>query len=72
MIKPLLPFMALRQLQAFPAPQALHFLVIDFPALNAKKYSNLAVAVAAIVFGQSDQSQPKAVIILPSGFVCLG
>ena len=72
MIKPLLLFMALRQLQAFLAPQALHFLVIDFPALNAEKCSNLAVTVAAIVFGQSDQSQPKAIIILPGGFIGLG
>ena len=46
----------------FP-PQPSHSLVIDLPAFNAEQLGNLPVAIAAILLCQSDQSQPKAVII---------
>lgn len=71
MVEPFPFLVALRQLQAFFPPQALNFLVIHSPAFNAKKGGNLAVAIAAILFGESDQCQPKAVIILLGGFVAL-
>ena len=60
------------QLQSFFSPQPFNLLVIDLPAFNTKKFSDFTIAIATIVFGQSDQSQPKAVIILIDGFIILG
>ena len=54
---------ALRYLEALFPPQPLYLLVIDLPAFNAKQLGNLPVAIAAILLCQSEQSQPKAVII---------
>ena len=53
----------LRYLETLFPPQPFHLLVVDFPAFNAKQLGNLPVAIATIVLCQSDQSQPKAVII---------
>ena len=67
------PFLVpLWQLQPFFPPQSLNFLVIDLPALDPKKGSNLAIAIAAILLGEPDQCQAKAVVILLSScFVTL-
>ena len=54
------------QLHPFFPPQSLDFLVIDLPALDPKKGSNLAIAIAAILLGEPDQCQAKAVVILLS------
>ena len=56
-------FVTLRYLEALFPPQPFYLLVIDLPAFNAEQLGNLPVAVAAILLCQSDQSQPKAVII---------
>jgi hypothetical protein len=53
----------LRYLEAFLPPQPLDLLVVYTPAFNAEQLGNLPVAIAAILLCQSDQSQPKAVII---------
>jgi len=50
-IKPLAAFMPVRQLQAFLAPNPFDLLVIDDPAFGPQKLADLAVAVAAILFG---------------------
>lgn len=58
-------FMAfLEQLQSFLTPQALDLFVIDCPAFNTEQLSDLAIAIAAILFGQSDHRHPRAVITL--------
>jgi len=44
-------FMPVRQLQAFLAPNPFDLLVIDDPAFGPQKLADLAVAVAAILFG---------------------
>jgi len=53
-IKPLAAFVPMRQLQAFLAPDPLDLLVIDGPAFGSQELTNLAVAVAAILFGKTD------------------
>ena len=53
----------LRYLETLFPPQPLYLLVIDLPAFNAEQLGDLPVAIAAIMLCQSDQSQPKAVII---------
>ena len=59
-----LPFLVtLRYLETLFPPQPFDLLVIDLPAFNAEQLGNLPVAIAAILLCQSDQSQPKAVII---------
>ncbi len=70
-IKPLSLLVAMRWLQTLFAPQSFDLLLIDLPALNAKKFSNLAVAVTAILLGQSDQSLSKAVIFLLYGLIVM-
>jgi len=61
----------LRYLKTLFPPQPFHLLVIDLPAFNAKQRGNLPVAIAAILLCQSDQSQPKAVIIAWGCFIAL-
>ena len=53
----------LRYLETLFPPEPFYLLVIDFPAFNAKQLGDLPVAIAAILLCQSDQSQPKAVIL---------
>jgi len=53
----------LRYLETLFPPEPLYLFVIDLPAFNAEQLGNLSVAIAAILLCQSDQSQPKAVII---------
>ena len=55
--------MTLRYLETLFPSQPLYLLVIDFSAFNAEQLGNFPVAIAAILLCQSDQSQPKAVII---------
>ena len=43
--------MTLRQLQPFLAPQSLDLLVIDLPTLNAQEFSDLVIAITAILLG---------------------
>lgn len=47
-------FVTLWKLQAFFTPQALNLLVIDLPAFNTQEFGDLAVAVAAILFRQTN------------------
>ena len=56
-IKPLAAFVPMRQLQAFLAPDPLDPLVIDVRTFGSQKLTNLAVTVAAILFGKTDQGQ---------------
>jgi len=51
-----------RQLQAFLTPYPLDLLVIDGPAFGSQKFADLPVAVAAILFGQTDQGQTQVVL----------
>jgi len=62
-IEALPPLVTLRYLEALFPPQPLYLLVIDLPAFNAEQLGNLPVAITAVLLCQSDQSQPKAVII---------
>ena len=48
-IEPFTPLVAVWQLKTFFPPQAFGLLVIDDPAFDTKKLSNLAVTVAAIL-----------------------
>lgn len=56
-IQPLALSLALRELQALFSPEPRHLLGIDLPAFHAKKLSNLAIPVPAILFGQPDHCQ---------------
>jgi len=56
-IKPPAAFVPMRQLQAFFTPDPLNLLVIDGKAFRPQKFADLAITVAAILFGQPDQSQ---------------
>ena len=59
-----LPFLvAFGELQPFFSPDPFDLLVVDVPAFNTKELGNLSVAIAAILLCQSNQSQPKAVVI---------
>ena len=62
-IKPLAAFVPLRELEAFFAPDPLDLLVIDGPALDPQKLACLPIAVAAILFGQTDQGQMQVVLV---------
>jgi len=61
----------LRYLETLFPPQPFYLLVIDLPAFNAKQLGNLPIAIAAILLCQSDQSQPKAVIIFRACLIAL-
>lgn len=58
-VKTLALLVPLGKLQAFLTPDALHLLVIDLPAFNVKQFSNLAISVATILFGKTDQRQTQ-------------
>ena len=66
-IEPLALLMTLRKLQAFFPPQALNLLVINHPALYAKKPGNLTIAIATILLGQPDQAGQLAESLLSLG-----
>ena len=57
-IKPSALFVPLRELQSFFLPETLNLLMIDPPAFDAQEFQNLTIAVAPILLGQADQSQP--------------
>ena len=61
-------------LQAFFAPQALDFLVIDGPALDTQERSDLAIAIAAILLGQANEGEPQDLLIVvrSPGCIALG
>ena len=61
----------LRYLETLFPPKPFDLLVIDLPAFNAEQLGNLPVAIAAILLCQSDQSQPKAVIIARECLIAL-
>jgi len=56
--------MAFRYLQTFFPPQALHFLVIDPPALDVQQSRDLAIALPAILLGQSYQGEAQFFVII--------
>jgi len=62
----------MRQLQAFLAPDPLDPLVIDDPAFGSQELANLAVAVAAILFGKTDQGQTQIVLIPEDRLIAQG
>lgn len=71
-IKPLAAFVPMRQLQAFLAPDSLDLLVIDGPAFGSQELADLAVAVAAILFGKTDQGQPQVILALRDCLIAQG
>jgi hypothetical protein len=71
-IKPLAAFVPMRQLQAFLAPDSLDLLVIDGPAFGSQELADLAVAVAAILFGKTDQGQPQVILALRDRLIAQG
>ena len=58
-IQPFALLMAIRYLQAFFPPQALHLLVIDLPTFHAQQGRDLAIAIPAILLGQSYQGESQ-------------
>jgi hypothetical protein len=50
-IEPPPALVPMRQLQAFLAPDPLDLLVIDGKAFGSQKLTDLAIAIAAILFG---------------------
>ncbi len=64
-IEPFALLMALGKLQPFLTPYPLYLLVINVPAFNREQLGNLAIAIAAILFGQLDQGQSQGLIITP-------
>jgi len=63
--------MTLRYLETLFPPQPFYLLVIYLLAFNAEQLGNLPIAIAAILLCQSDQSQPKAVIIFRGCLIAL-
>ena len=58
-------------LQAFFAPQALDFLVIDFPALDTQECGYLAIAIAAILLGQANDGGLQSILIVVLSPECI-
>jgi hypothetical protein len=54
-VEPSTLLVSLRQLQPFLSPDPLDLLVIDLPAFDAQELCDLAIAVPAVLLGQSDQ-----------------
>ena len=50
-------------MQSFFHPQTFNLLVVDLPTIHAKKSVDLAIAIPAILLGQSDKRQTKLFII---------
>ena len=73
-IKVLACFVTSWHLQAFFAPQALDFLVINGPALDTQECGNLAIAITAILFGQANEGEPQGILIIirSPGCIALG
>lgn len=73
-IKVLACFMASWDLQPFFPPQAFDFLVVNMPALDPQECGNLAIPVAAVLFGQANEGEPESVFILglSPGCIALG
>ena len=63
MIEPPAFLVPLRQLQSLFAPDPLNLLMVYLPALDTQQLRYLAIAVAAILLCQPDQSQPQGIII---------
>ena len=53
-IEPFAPILTLWKLQFFLAPEPLDLLVIDPPALDVEQFGDLAIAISAVLLGQSD------------------
>ena len=64
-IEPSSLLVSLWKLQPFFTPQPLDFLVIDLPAFDVKQFSDLAIAISAVLLRQPDQSKPQRIIISP-------
>jgi len=63
-LAPLALLVPLRKLQAFLAPQTLDLLVIDPPALGLQQFTELTIAVSAILLGHPDQGKAQLIVIL--------
>ena len=50
--------------QAFFAPQAFDFLVIDVPALDMQECGYLAVPIPTILSGQANDGKPQGILIV--------
>jgi len=57
-------FMTMGQLQPFFSPQAFYLFAIYRPAFNAQEMGNLAIPIAAILFGQPDHRQAQGFIVI--------
>ncbi len=66
--------MASWDLQVFFAPQALYFLVIDSPALDAQECSDLTISIATILLGQANEGKPQGILVIgrSPGCIALG
>ena len=62
-IEPPALLVPLRQLKSLFAPDPLNLLVVHPPAFDAQQLRYLAIAVAAVLLRQPDQSQPQGVIV---------
>jgi hypothetical protein len=63
---------SLGKLQSLFTPDAFDPFVIDLPSFNAKEFCNLAISIATVLLGQSDQRQTQfLVIVFVHGFVLL-
>ena len=63
-IKPFAFFMTFRKLKSLLTPKPLDFLMIDAPPFYAQKLGDFAIAIAAILFGKTNESQPECIIIV--------
>ena len=61
-VEPFALLVPMRQLQPLFAPQTLYLLVVCAPACRAQKLRDLAVSIAAILLGQSDESEPECIV----------
>ena len=63
MVDPLALLVAMGELKAFFPPDPFHLLVIDPPSFHTQQSCDLAITIAAILFGQANECQPEAVVI---------
>ena len=62
-VEPFALLVPVRQLQSLFTPQPLDLLVIDAPSFGAQQFTDLAISIAAISFGQPDQGQTQFILI---------
>nr|WP_068317698.1 hypothetical protein [Aliiruegeria sabulilitoris] len=63
-IEAALLLVTLRLLEAFLAPEPLHLLVVDAPALDPQQLCHLSIAITPIALRQSDHGKPQLIVVL--------